>query len=146
MLVNNFENQQNDINNILNDIIESLQILQKMHNQIILIDEVEKPKTRYYRLKLNKETIKISQKPIYIVLDEPKHKKNYKHKDIVTQGHKLTRCFSFPVMGHWRRLQNKSKIGKDKHGNYNIQGFTWVIPFIKGDKNMPIVRKEHIVL
>ena len=47
MIVNNFENQQNDINNILNDIIESLQILQKMHNQIIFIDEVEKPKTRY---------------------------------------------------------------------------------------------------
>ena len=51
MIVNDFENQQNDINNILNDIIESLQILQKMHNKIILIDEVEKPKTRYYRLK-----------------------------------------------------------------------------------------------
>ena len=131
---------------ILNDVIESLQILQKMHNQIILIDEIEKPKNKYYRLKSTKETIKITQKPIYIILEESKHKKKYKSiADIKTQGN-ITRCFSFPVMGHWRRLQNKNKIGKDKHGNYNIQGFTWVTPFIKGDKSMPIVRKEHIVL
>ena len=146
IIVNNFENQQNDINNILNDIVESLQILQKMHNQIILIDEVEKPKTKYYRLKLNKETIKISQKPIYIVLDEPKHKKNYKHKDIVTQGHKLTRCFSFPVIGHWRKLKDITHVGKDKHGNYNIQGYTWVTSFVKGNKDMPLIRKENIIL
>ena len=117
-----------------------------MHNQIILIDEVEKPKTRYYRLKLNKETIKISQKPIYIVLDEPKHKKNYKHKDIIKQGHKLTRCFSFPVIGHWRKLKDITHVGKDKHGNYNIQGYTWVTSFVKGNKDMPLIRKENIIL
>lgn len=130
---------------ILNNLIEPLQILQKMQNQVIFIDEAENPKPRYFNYKDKaKGTLKMMPKPIYIVLDAPKTKKNYKHVNMIKQG-KISRCFSFPVIGHWRKL-DAGKIGKDKHGNYTINGFTWVKAFIKGNKNMPLIRHENIVL
>lgn len=44
------------------------------------------------------------------------------------------------VMGHWRRC---STVGKDRDGNYNVIGLTWVSPHIRGEGELVI--KTRIV-
>lgn len=46
------------------------------------------------------------------------------------------------VRGHWRRIQG---IGKDREGNYNIKGFTWVSAHEKGPEEKDLVRKIRLV-
>lgn len=47
------------------------------------------------------------------------------------------------VMGHWRRVQG---LGKDSHGLYTVNGFTWVREHEKGpvEKDL-IVKARHII-
>ena len=40
--------------------------------------------------------------------------------------------FSWEVMGHWRKLENESSLGKNRNGEYIVEGYTWVIPHVKG--------------
>lgn len=51
--------------------------------------------------------------------------------------------YSYEVMGHWRRLQNIKQLGKDRHGYRNVKGYTWVIPYIKGEGEL--VKKVRVV-
>lgn len=46
------------------------------------------------------------------------------------------------VRGHWRKT---SSIGKDREGNYCIEGYTWVVPSIKGPQNSPLIKKSRIL-
>lgn len=45
------------------------------------------------------------------------------------------------VRGHWRKFDG---IGKDRNGDYNTKGFTWVIPHLKGPETLPVVKKVRI--
>ena len=42
------------------------------------------------------------------------------------------------VRGHWRKCRG---IGKDREGLHNVRGFTWVVPHIKGDEALPLIKK-----
>lgn len=42
------------------------------------------------------------------------------------------------VMGHWRKI-NDDCLGKDREGNYSIQGKTWVVDHKKGPEHLPLV-------
>ena len=46
------------------------------------------------------------------------------------------------VRGHWRKI---SAVGKDRNGDYGVQGFTWVVEHVKGPEELPIVEKTRIV-
>jgi hypothetical protein len=48
----------------------------------------------------------------------------------------------FEVRGHWR--SNKG-LGKDRNGEYNVEGFTWVVPHVKGSIDLPLIKKSRIV-
>lgn len=48
----------------------------------------------------------------------------------------------FAVRGHWRRV---SGIGKDRQGNYCIQGYTWVVDSIKGPEDKPLINKTRVI-
>ena len=48
----------------------------------------------------------------------------------------------FEVRGHWRRIDG---IGKNRGGEYSVQGFTWVVPHERGPKDKPLVRKTRVV-
>ena len=97
------------------------------------------PSTRptYYRMKSSKEVLKVT-KPIYIYCDKkynPAVRREY-------QGVKLERTNSWFVRGHWRRLDNLHKRGKDSQGNYVVEGFTWVKPHICGNKDLQPHNRE----
>lgn len=101
------------------------------------------PSTRpmYYRMKRRKEVLKVT-KPIYIYC-------NKKYNPAVRgeyQGVKLERTNSWFVRGHWRRLDNLHKRGKNSQGEYVVEGFTWVKPHICGNKDLQPDNREYIVL
>lgn len=46
------------------------------------------------------------------------------------------------VRGHWRRVPS---VGKDREGNTINNGYTWVIPHVKGPESSQLVNKVRIV-
>ena len=113
-------------------------------SQYSTLTDIPINKTEYYSFKdKNKTTIKITNRPIYYILDKKDYeKKNYHIKPIG----KLEYSHAFKVRGHWRRIDEKS-IGKDRNGNYKIEGFTWVIDHIRGQgelvNRVRIVKSTH---
>lgn len=65
--------------------------------------------------------------------------KNSKHKvePIMPRG-KIDFSHRWEVRGHWRRVPG---MGKDREGNYEIRGLTWVSNFIKGPGELPLIQK-----
>ena len=122
---------------MITNILDALKILSKY---AILVDKNEKMKPEYYTFKdKSKKTIKVTNRPIYYVLDKKDYeKKNYEIKAIG----KLEYSHAFKVRGHWRRIDEKS-IGKDRNGDYKVEGFTWVTDYIKGDGEL--VNRVRIV-
>ena len=111
----------------------------KLSERSILTD-IPYNQTEYYAFKdKSKKTIKVTNRPIYYVLDKKDYeKKNYNIKSIG----KLEYSHAFKVRGHWRRIDEKS-VGKDRTGNYKIKGFTWVIDHIRGQGEL--VNRVRIV-
>ncbi len=54
--------------------------------------------------------------------------------------------YRFTVRGHWRKLENDDKVGKDREGNYTVQGFTWITDFIKGEKEKPLKETIRVIV
>lgn len=48
----------------------------------------------------------------------------------------------FEVRGHWRVFEG---VGKNRDGEYNIEGFTWVKNYVKGPEHLPLVKKTRVV-
>lgn len=46
------------------------------------------------------------------------------------------------VRGHWRKVPT---IGKDREGQYCVEGFTWVTEFTKGPEHLPLIPKVRLV-
>lgn len=46
------------------------------------------------------------------------------------------------VRGHWMKTKG---VGKDREGNYCVEGFTWRNAHIKGPEEMPLVKKQRLV-
>lgn len=49
----------------------------------------------------------------------------------------------FEVRGHWRRPEG---VGKDREGNYCVEGYTWVREHVRGPEHLPLVKKTRVVL
>lgn len=56
------------------------------------------------------------------------------------KGNKIDWTHSWLVRGHWRKVDG---IGKDRNGDYTIEGMTWVNPHKKGEG--VLVKKIHFV-
>ena len=52
--------------------------------------------------------------------------------------------YRFEVRGHWRKLPEGS-MGKDRNGEYSIEGYTWVNEYEKGSKDLPLLKKTRII-
>lgn len=96
----------------------------------------------YYRKKSEKKTIKV-QRPIYIYA-------NKNTTPVLTkkelQGRKIERQNSWQVRGHWRRLDDPKKRGKNAQGEYIVEGFTWVKPHVCGNINMVPDKRTYIAI
>lgn len=71
-----------------------------------------------------------------IVRIVPKNMKD-KVKPIMPKG-KIDFSHRWEVRGHWRRV---SGIGKDREGNYEVRGLTWVTNCVKGPEELPLIQK-----
>jgi hypothetical protein len=57
-------------------------------------------------------------------------------------GKEIDWSHRWEVRGHWREI---SGLGKDREGNYNVKGFTWVSNHVKGPDTAPLIKKTYVV-
>lgn len=100
-------------------------------------------RTKYIRVRKDK-VLKITNRPTYIILN--KKDETQARKFTNAQRSQITYACSWIVRGHYRNLQYEQHIGKDRFGNYTMVGKTWIEPYIKGDRNLPLKQTEKIVL
>lgn len=77
------------------------------------------------------------KKIIHITLKEDRKKYESENHIVIDWSHR------WEVRGHWRTITG---IGKDRFGNYNLFGMTWVKPFIKGPEEKQMISKVRIIL
>ena len=112
------------LNGVSSSVFKVQDIFNNLNKHTILTDYSKT--IEHYHFK-TKPTKKVINRPIYYVLDKEKYqKKNYNISPIT----KLEYSHAFKVIGHWRKING---IGKDRKGNYHIDGFTWVNEYIKGE-------------
>ena len=93
--------------------------------------------------RVNTPNDKKGKKPIYIYVSKNQTKvikyyeKTYKN---------LKQLKTWLVRGHWRKLQDPTKIGKNPQGNYVVEGFTWVKPSQKGNKNLQVEQNTYVTI
>ena len=125
---------KNRIERILKDlfviVIGVLITLNTLSHKAVAVDKPTDNRCEYYRRK-RKPTLKVPQRPIYYVLGEKNEDVTKKYNSIHSMG-RLEYTSSFHVRGHWRTINEKS-LGKDRNGNYNVKGYTWVTDYIKGE-------------
>ena len=130
-----------DMLKIFGDIVD-----QEKHAYKCYVDEPEEVRTNYYRkLTGNRETIKTQDKPILLILVDDKDIESKINKYRNPRGH-IEYAFSWVVRGHYRRLHNPETVGYDRNGEKCVQGMTWVDTYLKGDPNMPLLKRETIVI
>jgi hypothetical protein len=57
-------------------------------------------------------------------------------------GRTINWSHRFEVRGHWRKSDT---LGKDREGNYCVEGYTWVVPHTRGPEELPLVKKVRLV-
>jgi hypothetical protein len=66
--------------------------------------------------------------------------------DVVLVGGRISKVScKFMVRGHWRKLQDSDKLGKDRAGIYNTVGYTWITEHVKGADNTNEVKQLRVV-
>ena len=126
--------------NLLITVISCLEVIGRLSDKAVVSDTPSTTKYEYYRRK-HDTTIKKPIKPIYYVLDKKEETTKNKYNSIRAIG-KLEFNHSFKVRGHWRRISEKS-YGKDRQGNYNILGYTWVTEYVKGEGEL--IKKLRVI-
>lgn len=87
-----------------------------------------KKSTVVYKENVKDKTISGKEKPIEVIyLSEKKYIKEF--ESVALNGRSVDWKHSWEVMGHWRSIDG---IGKDRNGEYNQNGRTWINPCVKG--------------
>ena len=123
--------EDEDSTSDLQVIIKVCEVLDKLSHKAIAVDKPSNPNLHEYYRRKRKPTIKIPHRPISYILGDKKEDVTPKYKNIRVIGN-LEYSYSFHVRGHWRRIGEKT-LGKDRNGNYNMHGYTWVTEYIKGE-------------
>ena len=110
-------------------IVNACNHINTLSKKEVLVDKPTNSNLKEYYRRKHAPTIQIPQRPIYYVLDKETVQCN---RGLIKAMGTLEYSHSFKVRGHWRHISEKS-IGKDRYGNYNIYGFTWVVEHVKGE-------------
>ena len=108
------------------------------------VDTTEDTRTEYFRSPVNKKVTKLGNKPIILILNNDSEADKKAHRYKRRQG-RIQYAFSWVVRGHYRRLHNPKSMGLDRNGKRCVQGATWIETYMKGDENLPLLRREHVV-
>ena len=123
-------------------LLSNLETLSPKKNDIYVVD-AERP--TYYTKKLTKETIKVNR-PVYIYVDKKDGEEKIKSVKSEIGRRQIRQSLTWLVRGHWRKLSDMHKRGKNANGEYIVEGFTWVVPYKKGDKDGIPQQKTYIAL
>ena len=108
------------------------------------VDTTEDTRTEYFRSPVNKKVTKLGNKPIILILNNDSEADKKAHRYKRRQG-RIQYAFSWVVRGHYRKLHNPKSIGLDRNGKRCVQGATWIETYMKGDENLPLLRRERVV-
>lgn len=98
-----------------------------------------KKSTMIYKENIKDRSISGKEKPIEVIyLSDKKYIKEF--ESTVLNGRKVEWKHCWEVMGHWRKIEG---IGKDRDGEYNQHGRTWVNPCVKGEGDL--IKKVRII-
>ena len=113
--------------------LKALEHLLNTQERVELEDFNIKARVGYYNPALPRAA---KAKPIHIVYFETKKQFILKHPQYeakILREPKLAHL----VRGHWRKLHDGQKHGKDRHGYPIFNGYTWVIPHKRGKGDLP---------
>jgi len=96
--------------------------------------DIRKGKSNYKQKVYDQEGNKIIKRTVFI------SNKKYIPETELRSNSTINWSHQWEVMGHWRRVK---RLGKDRAGDYCVNGFTWVDNFIKGEGNL--IKKPRIV-
>jgi hypothetical protein len=65
-----------------------------------------------------------------------------KKEELIKKGLKIDWTHRWEVRGHWRDI---SGLGKDRAGDYCVEGKTWVTEHVKGPEDQPFIKKTRIL-
>ena len=108
------------------------------------VDTTEDTRTEYFRSPVDKKVTKVGNKPIILILNNDSEADKKAHRYKRRQG-RIQYAFSWVVRGHYRRLHNPKSMGLDRNGKRCVQGATWIETYMKGDENLPLLRRERVV-
>ena len=86
---------------------------------------------------------KVKYKPSDVVYVLPKKEFN-KLPEAITKRTIQKPSYAYEVMGHWRKLQSPTSIGKDRQGQRGVRGYTWVSAHTRGEGEL--MKKTRIVV
>ena len=112
-------------------IVGAYMTLCELSKKSVAVDKPKNPNQYEYYRRKRATTIKVPQRPIYYILGEKNEDVTPKYKSIRAIGN-LEYTYAFKVRGHWRKIDDKH-YGKDRNGNYNVAGYTWVNEYTKGE-------------
>lgn len=117
-------------------VIKLLETINHKSWTVVSNDTPVKVKTR-----VGRNLTKYKYKPSNIVYVYSEHKFRKHHPEL---SHRIINKpnYAYEVRGHWRKLQY-NQVGKDREGLRGVKGYTWVIPFIKGEGE--VMKKVRIV-
>lgn len=117
-------------NELFSTIINTLSILNSLSDKKVLTEIPTVTYKEYYRRKEN-STIQSCTKNIHYILGKNDVKGEAYIREHSTGSIEYSHAFT--VRGHWRTLESTESIGKDRTGNRNVKGYTWVNEYVKGD-------------
>lgn len=81
--------------------------------------------------------VRMANVPITIVVPRQVSRRTYVGSKQLDFSHR------FEVRGHWRKTTGV--LGKNREGEYVVQGYTWVKAHIKGPEDKPVIKKTRII-
>jgi len=139
IMINKEKESKEEMTNALTVIHKALNIINNLPKHKTYSFTPKEYKTEYYRRK-NASTIKITNRPIYYVLES----KSNPDKIRVNHNQGYLKCeYSFRVRGHWRALHNSESIGVNRDNKRIVKGYTWIREYIKGDGEL--VKRVRLV-
>jgi hypothetical protein len=122
--------------NVCNNVFEWLLFFEtKLKKENIIFTENTEKIVKKYRIKRELKKIKYKPSEIIYISSKKDFKKLNTNNKIINKPQ-----YAYEVMGHWRKINT---IGKDRQGKRIVKGFTWVIPYKKGQGEL--MRKIRII-
>ena len=119
-------------------IVQVVGVINNLPKHTVVADT---PKSSIYYPKKKATGIRVTNRPIYYILNKNEKQAEKQVKEIKPIGH-LSYTHSFKVRGHWRRI-NPHSIGKNRNGEYKVYGYTFVREYVKGEGEL--VKRGRVV-